>query len=216
MSFVIANTEFVSEAAGNLARIGSAISAANSAATAQTTSVAAAAADDVSVAVAAFFGAQGKTYQALSAQAAAFHEQFVQTLFGGAQAYAATEAASVGPLQPLLDLINAPSRALFNRPLIGDGNNGTLPGQAGEDGGILFGNGGNGANGGAGQAGGRGGSAGLLGFGGAGGAGGAAASGGAGGNGGLFFGNGGAGGVGNTGGFSGGAGGSALLFGSRG
>lgn len=39
MSFVVANTEFVSGAAGNLARLGSMISAANSAAAAQTTAV---------------------------------------------------------------------------------------------------------------------------------------------------------------------------------
>ncbi|MEQ0725765.1 PE domain-containing protein, partial [Mycobacterium tuberculosis] len=48
MSFVVANTEFVSGAAGNLARLGSMISAANSAAAAQTTAVAAAGADEVS------------------------------------------------------------------------------------------------------------------------------------------------------------------------
>ncbi len=46
MSFVVANTEFVSGAAGNLARLGSMISAANSAAAAQTTAVAAAGADE--------------------------------------------------------------------------------------------------------------------------------------------------------------------------
>ncbi|REX94840.1 PE family protein, partial [Mycobacterium tuberculosis] len=73
MSFVVANTEFVSGAAGNLARLGSMISAANSAAAAQTTAVAAAGADEVSAAVAALFGAHGQTYQVLSAQAAAFH-----------------------------------------------------------------------------------------------------------------------------------------------
>lgn len=83
MSFVVANTEFVSGAAGNLARLGSMISAANSAAAAQTTAVAAAGADEVSAAVAALFGAHGQTYQVLSAQAAAFHSQFVQALSGG-------------------------------------------------------------------------------------------------------------------------------------
>ncbi|AMC72749.1 PE-PGRS family protein PE_PGRS29 [Mycobacterium tuberculosis] len=97
MSFVVANTEFVSGAAGNLARLGSMISAANSAAAAQTTAVAAAGADEVSAAVAALFGAHGQTYQVLSAQAAAFHSQFVQALSGGAQAYAAAEATNFGP-----------------------------------------------------------------------------------------------------------------------
>nr|WP_232341725.1 PE family protein [Mycobacterium kansasii] len=186
MSFVVTNTDMVSGAAGNLARIGSAISEANSAAVAQTTAFAAAGADEVSAAIAAFFQQHGLNYQALSAQAAAFHNQFVQNLFGGAQAYASAEAAAANPLQPLLDVINAPARALLGRPLIGDGVDGGA-GQAGEDGGILFGNGGRGGDGVAGQAGGRGGSAGLLGFGGAGGVGGAGANGGARGTRGLFF-----------------------------
>ncbi|KAA3426443.1 PE family protein, partial [Mycobacterium tuberculosis] len=144
MSFVVANTEFVSGAAGNLARLGSMISAANSAAAAQTTAVAAAGADEVSAAVAALFGAHGQTYQVLSAQAAAFHSQFVQALSGGAQAYAAAEATNFGPLQPLFDVINAPTLALLNRPLIGNGADGTAANPNGQAGGLLIGNGGNG------------------------------------------------------------------------
>src|SRR5260370_36526902 len=147
MSFVVANPDFVSQAAGNLARISSTLNEANSAAAGQTIGVAAAAEDEISAAVAAFFGTYGQAYQSLSAQATAFHEQFVQNLLGGAQAYSAAEAASAGPLQPLFDAINGPARALLGRPLIGDGNNGATPGAAGEDGGLLFGNGGNGANG---------------------------------------------------------------------
>ncbi len=142
MSFVVANTEFVSGAAGNLARLGSMISAANSAAAAQTTAVAAAGADEVSAAVAALFGAHGQTYQVLSAQAAAFHSQFVQALSGGAQAYAAAEATNFGPLQPLFDVINAPTLALLNRPLIGNGADGTAANPNGQAGGLLIGNGG--------------------------------------------------------------------------
>ncbi len=42
-------------------------------------------------------------------------------------------------------MINAPTEFLFDRPLIGNGANATMPGGAGQDGGILFGNGGNGA-----------------------------------------------------------------------
>jgi PE family len=87
--------------------------------------VAAAGTDEVSAAVAAVFAEHGLSFQALSAQAATFHEQFVRALSGGAQAY----AANANPLQELLDLINAPSRLLFQRPLIGDGRNGTSPGQ---------------------------------------------------------------------------------------
>ncbi len=162
MSFVAVSTDIVSGAAGNLAGIGSTINAANSAAATRTTSLAAAGADEVSAAVAAVFAKHGLSFQAVSAEAAAFHEQFVQALSGGAQAYAAAEAANANPLQELLDLINAPSRALFQRPLIGDGRNGTSPGQAGESGGILGGNGGTGGPGAPGDRGGAGGDGGIC------------------------------------------------------
>jgi PE family len=55
--------------------------------------VVAAGADEVSTAIAAVFGAHAEGYQALSAQAASFHDQFVQALNAGAGAYASTEAA---------------------------------------------------------------------------------------------------------------------------
>ncbi|MBL7507602.1 PE family protein, partial [Escherichia coli] len=127
-------------------------------------------------------GAHGQTYQVLSAQAAAFHSQFVQALSGGAQAYAAAEATNFGPLQPLFDVINAPTQALLGRPLIGNGADGTAANPNGGAGGLLYGNGGNGfSQTTAGLTGGTGGSAGLIGNGGNGGAGGAGANGGAGG-----------------------------------
>ncbi|MBL7324967.1 PE family protein, partial [Escherichia coli] len=92
MSYVIAAPEALDSAATDLVVLGSTLGAATAAAAAQTTAVAAAGADEVSAAVAALFGAHGQTYQVLSAQAAAFHSQFVQALSGGAQAYAAAEA----------------------------------------------------------------------------------------------------------------------------
>ena len=111
-----------------------------------------------------------------SAQAATFHNQFVQLLNAGAGSYAGAEAASASPLQTVqqdaLSLINAPAQALLGRPLIGNGADATTPGGNGGDGGILFGNGGNGAAGGNNQGGGNGGNAGLWGTGGNGGAGG--------------------------------------------
>ena len=55
MSFVVTAPEFVVNAAGDLANIGSAITAANGAAAAPTTAVAAAAGDEVSVAIASLF-----------------------------------------------------------------------------------------------------------------------------------------------------------------
>ena len=80
MSFVIAAPELVTAAATDLANIGSTLNAANAAAATQTTGVLAAAEDEVSAAIAALFSSHGQQFQALSAQASAFHSQFVQAL----------------------------------------------------------------------------------------------------------------------------------------
>ncbi len=149
MSFVLISPEVVSAAAGDLANVGSTISAANKAAAAATTQVLAAGADEVSARIAALFGMYGLEYQAISAQVAAYHQQFVQTLRTGAASYMLAEATNVE--QNLLNLINAPTQTLLGRPLIGDGANATTPGGAGGDGGLLFGSGGNGAPGAPGQ-----------------------------------------------------------------
>ena len=101
MSFVIAAPELISTTATDLANIGSTLSTANAAAAATTTEVVAAGADEVSAAVSALFGAHGQAYQAVSAQAAAFHAQFVQALNAGAGSYAAAEAANALPAQSL-------------------------------------------------------------------------------------------------------------------
>ncbi|WP_435404719.1 PE family protein [Mycobacterium riyadhense] len=143
--------------------IGSAVAAANSAAMVSTTRVLAAGGDEVSAAIARLFGTYAQEYQALSGQSAAFHEEFVRALTASGSAYAAAETVNAGPLQILLDLINAPTNILLGRPLIGDGTNGAPgTGQAGGAGGILIGNGGNGGSGATGQAGGPGGAAGLF------------------------------------------------------
>ncbi|CNL57561.1 PPE family protein [Mycobacterium tuberculosis] len=55
---------------------------------------AAAAADEVSALTAAQFAAHAQIYQAVSAQAAAIHEMFVNTLQMSSGSYAATEAAN--------------------------------------------------------------------------------------------------------------------------
>ena len=119
MPFVIAQPDLMAAAATNLANIGSAITEANAAAAGQTTAVLAAGADEVSAAIAAVFGAHAQGYQALGAQATAFHQQFVQALSAGAGAYAASEAASASPLetalQQLLAVINAPTEMLLGR-----------------------------------------------------------------------------------------------------
>jgi hypothetical protein len=94
MSFVTTQPEALSAAAANLAGIGSALSAQNSAASVPTTGVVPAAADEVSALTAAQFAAHAQIYQAVSAQAAAIHEMFVNTLGVSAGSYAATEAAN--------------------------------------------------------------------------------------------------------------------------
>ena len=53
-----------------------------------------AAADEVSALTAAQFATHAEMYQAISAQAAAIHEMFVNTLGASAGSYAATEAAN--------------------------------------------------------------------------------------------------------------------------
>src|SRR5208337_3233007 len=181
MSYLMVAPEFVTVAATDLANLGSTLSEANATAAASTTGVVVAAGDEVSAAIASLFSGHAEAYQALGAQAAAFHDQFVQALTAGAGSYASAEVANVGAFaanpatigQDLLNAINAPFLALTDRPLIGNGANGAPgTGENGQGGGWLLGNGGAGGSGAPGQAGGNGGASGLLGYGGAGGAGG--------------------------------------------
>ncbi|MGH3530926.1 MAG: PE family protein [Mycobacterium sp.] len=95
MSFVTTQPEMLSAAAGNLQGIGAGMTAQNAAAAGPTTAVVPAAADEVSALTAAQFAAHAQLYQAVSAQAAAIHEMFVNTLGVSAGSYAATEAANV-------------------------------------------------------------------------------------------------------------------------
>ena len=94
MSFVTTQPELLTTAAGNLLGIGAAMTAGNAAAAAPTAGVVPAAADEVSALTAAQFAAHAQMYQAVSAQAAAIHELFVNTLGVSAGSYAATEAAN--------------------------------------------------------------------------------------------------------------------------
>ena len=108
-------------------------------------------ADEVSAAVAALFGSHAQAYQALSAQAAAFHSQFVQLVHTGAGHYALHRSheclppASAG--QGLLNTVNA--RHPGARGTTADrqrrqrrGQRAALAQADGGAGGILFGNGG--------------------------------------------------------------------------
>jgi PE family len=124
MSFVIAAPEMVASAASDLAGVGSMIDQAHATAAASTTAVLPAAADEVSAAIAALFSSHAQGFQALGAQAATFHAQFVQLMNAGAGAYAGAEAANASPLQAVeqqvLGVINAPTQVLLGRPLIGN------------------------------------------------------------------------------------------------
>jgi hypothetical protein len=95
VSFVNTQPEGLPAAARNLAAIGSAMAAQNAAAAGPTTGVVPAAADEVSVLIASQFAAHAHMYQAVSAQAAAIHEMFVNMLGFGAGSYAATEGINV-------------------------------------------------------------------------------------------------------------------------
>lgn len=147
MSFVVAVAEVLASAATDVAGIGSTVDAANAAAAAQTTGILAAAQDEVSEAIAALFSSRGHQYQALAAQAAAFHDHFVQALNASGGAYGSAEAANAAPLQDLLNVINAPVQTLTGRALIGEGANGAPgTGRNGASGRWLIGDGGAGGN----------------------------------------------------------------------
>jgi hypothetical protein len=94
MSFVTTQPEALAAAAGGLQGIGSALSAQNAAAAAPTTGVVPAAADEVSALTAAQFAAHAQIYQAVSAQAAAIHEMFVNTLGVSSASYTIAEIAN--------------------------------------------------------------------------------------------------------------------------
>jgi acetyl esterase/lipase len=115
MSYLIAAPEVVGTAATDLASLGSKLSEARAAAATQTTRVLVAAQDEVSAAIAAVFSAHGQGFQALGAQAAAFHAQFVQALKSSAGSYASAEAANLAALGNTLvtDIFGSPANPPF-------------------------------------------------------------------------------------------------------
>src|SRR5271165_2953924 len=124
--WVIAAPEYVAAAASDLASIGSSLSTANVAALVPTSGVLAAGADEVSAMIAALFSSHAQAYQALSAQAASFHAQFVQLMNTGASQYALAEAANASPLletvgQGAAGAVNSSVQALTGSPLVGGG-----------------------------------------------------------------------------------------------
>lgn len=85
----------VTQVAGDVVRIGSALDDANPAAATRTIAVAAPGMDEISVAAAKMLGSHAQQYQIVSAQATEFHSQFADLLASSAGAYVATEAANV-------------------------------------------------------------------------------------------------------------------------
>jgi len=94
MTFVTTHPAMLTAAAGQLECLGTAMTAQNEAIAAPTTGVIPAAADEVSALTAALFTNHARTYQAVSAQAAAIHEMLVRVLSASAGSYAITEAAN--------------------------------------------------------------------------------------------------------------------------
>ncbi|OBK46180.1 PE family protein [Mycobacterium sp. 1081908.1] len=109
MSFVIAEPELVTAAADDLAGIRSSLAEATATAAAPTTGVTTAAADEVSAAISEVFRRVGREFQALSAEAMAFQDEFVGLLNGGAAAYLATDVANAE--RGLLSGVNATGAA---------------------------------------------------------------------------------------------------------
>lgn len=111
MSFQVTPGD-VQSAAQNLANIHSSLEDASATVAAPTTGVAAAAEDQVSAGVAAVFSSFGEEYQVLSAQAQAFHAQFVAQLGAGAGAYLSTEIANAQ--QSLAEAVGSPTQGLLS------------------------------------------------------------------------------------------------------
>jgi hypothetical protein len=151
MSFVFATPEYLAGAAADLANIGSTISSANAAALGPTSGVLAAGADEVSASIAALFDAHSQVYQALSAQAALFHQEFVNLMSSGGVQYALTEATNASPLQTVeqgaMSVVGAPAQAAAMAVQAGTGATGGGPAAAAGVAPGTFGAGGSGAAG---------------------------------------------------------------------
>lgn len=119
MSFVITTPDLVSTAAQDVATLHSTLTQATASAAAPTTGVIAAAEDEISAGVASAFSSFGQDFQAVSAQAHAFHEMFFNLLNTSAGSYLSAEAANVQ--QTLANSVETPAQALLGQPLIGTG-----------------------------------------------------------------------------------------------
>jgi hypothetical protein len=94
MAYVSASAAAIAAAATKLEGIGNSFSAESAAAASPTTALAPAGSDEVSALQAGVFSTYGQLYQTVSAQAAAIHQQFVNTLQSSSGSYTDTEAAN--------------------------------------------------------------------------------------------------------------------------
>lgn len=92
MSYVLTAPHMLETAAADLRGLGSALQVF------PTTALPPAAADEISAAIAAVFGAHAQEYQSLAAEALSFQEQFVGALGAAAASYSSAEAAAVQAL----------------------------------------------------------------------------------------------------------------------
>jgi hypothetical protein len=140
MSHVSATPQALADAAGNLAAISSTINKANATAAAETAGVKAPGGDSVSAFITALFAVHAQAYRAAGAQAAYYHDQFVQAMRAGAGSYASAEEANASLMHKASGMFSAPSHTSAGH-LIGNGANGaTGTGQQGSIGGPLHGN----------------------------------------------------------------------------
>lgn len=109
MSFVIAAPETVEAAAGDLAGIRTSLAEAAGLVAGPTTAIVPAAADETSAVVSAMFAKVGQEFQALSAQAQAFHAEFVRLLTKSAGAYAGAELGNAE--QAVANVVTTPAGA---------------------------------------------------------------------------------------------------------
>jgi PE-PPE domain/PE family len=126
VSFLVVNPSVVGAAATDLANLGATISDAHAAAAALTTEMVPAAADEISAAVAGLFGTYAQNHHAIAAQAAAFHDRFVQAVNAGVGSYVGAEGANAGALletaqENLLGVVKAPAAAVLGSSLTGSG-----------------------------------------------------------------------------------------------
>ncbi len=101
MSFAVAAPEMLTDAAKDLATIGSTLNVARMTAATPTLALMPAAGDEVSASIAHLFSRYAQGYQALAGKAAAFHEQFVQHMNASAGSYVSADAGNALALRAL-------------------------------------------------------------------------------------------------------------------